>query len=199
LITNLPIIIVEIVKAIPQIITGIVSALGKGVSQMADVGVNLVKGLWQGIQSLASWLWDKVSGWISSIWDGICDFFGIASPSKEMGWIGQMLVDGLAGSISDNGKEAVKAAEGMSPDITDVMHGLAEDMETALPTDFTVDSNVHGTVGGGLADTAKQGGLQLVLNISTFNNYTTDDIHQLTNEIMVTAGQFAKRKGVVFA
>ena len=199
LITNLPTIIVEIVKAIPQIITGIVSALGKGVSQMADVGVNLVKGLWQGIQSLASWLWDKVSGWISSIWDGICDFFGIASPSKEMGWIGEMLVDGLAGSISDNGKEAVKAAEGMSADITDVMHGLAEDMETALPTDFTVDSNVHGTVGGGLADTAKQGGLQLVLNISTFNNYTTDDIHQLTNEIMVTAGQFAKRKGVVFA
>lgn len=199
LITNLPTIIIEIVKAIPQIITGIVSALGKGVSQMADVGVNLVKGLWQGIQSLASWLWDKVSGWISSIWDGICDFFGIASPSKEMGWIGQMLVDGLAGSISDNGKEAVKAAEGMSADITDVMHGLAEDMETALPTDFTVDSNIHGTVGGGLADTAKQGGLQLVLNISTFNNYTTDDIHQLTNEIMVTAGQFAKRKGVVFA
>ena len=199
LITNLPTIIIEIVKAIPQIITGIVSALGKGVSQMADVGVNLVKGLWQGIQSLASWLWDKVSGWISSIWDGICDFFGIASPSKEMGWIGQMLVDGLAGSINDNGKEAVKAAEGMSADITDVMHGLAEDMETALPTDFTVDSNVHGTVGGGLADTAKQGGLQLVLNISTFNNYTTDDIHQLTNEIMVTAGQFAKRKGVVFA
>ena len=199
LITNLPTIIIEMVKAIPQIIVGIVEALGKGVSQMAEVGVNLVKGLWQGIQSLASWLWDKVSGWISSIWDGICDFFGIASPSKEMGWIGEMLVDGLAGSIKDNGKDAVKAAEGMSADITDVMHGLAEDMETALPTDFNVDGNVHSTVTGGLGDAAKTGGFQLVLNIATFNNYTTDDIHQLTNEIMVTAGQFAKRKGVVFA
>lgn len=199
LITNLPTIIIEIVKAIPQIIVGIVEALGKGVSQMAEVGVNLVKGLWQGIQSLASWLWDKVSGWISSIWDGICDFFGIASPSKEMGWVGEMLVDGLAGSIKDNGKDAVKAAEGMSADITDVMHGLAEDMETALPTDFNMDGNVHSTVTGGLGDTAKTGGFQLVLNIATFNNYTTDDIHQLTNEIMVTAGQFAKRKGVVFA
>lgn len=199
LITNLPTIIIEIVKAIPQIIVGIVEALGKGVSQMAEVGVNLVKGLWQGIQSLASWLWDKVSGWISSIWDGICDFFGIASPSKEMGWIGEMLVDGLAGSIKDNGKDAVKAAEGMSADITDVMHGLAENMETALPTDFNVDGNVRSTVTGGLGDAAKTGGFQLVLNIATFNNYTTDDIHQLTNEIMVTAGQFAKRKGVVFA
>ena len=199
LIKNLPTIIVEIVKAVPQIITGIVNALGKGVSQLAEVGVNLVKGLWQGIQSLASWLWDKVSGWISSIWDGICDFFGIHSPSDEMAWIGEMLVKGLSGSIDANGGEAVKAAEAMSEDINDVMHGLAKDMETALPTDFNVDGNVHGTVSGGIADSAKASGLQLVLNITNFNNYSTEDIQQLTNEIMVTAGQFAKRKGVVFA
>ena len=199
LIKNLPTIIVEIVKAVPQIISGLVSALGKGVSQLAEVGGNLVRGLWQGIQSLASWLWNKVSGWISSIWDGICDFFGIHSPSDEMAWIGEMLVKGLSGSIDANGGEAVKAAEAMSEDINDVMHGLAKDMETALPTDFNVDGNVHGTVSGGIADSAKASGLQLVLNITNFNNYTNEDIHQLTNEIMVTAGQFAKRKGVVFA
>ena len=143
LIKNLPTIIVEIVKAVPQIITGLVSALGKGVSQMAEVGGNLVKGLWQGIQSLASWLWNKVSGWISSIWDGICDFFGIASPSKEMGWVGEMLVEGLAGAINANGKDAVAAAEGMSSDINDVMQGLADEMTTALPTDFTVNGTVN--------------------------------------------------------
>lgn len=199
LIKNLPTIIVEIVKAVPQIITGIVNALGKGVSQLAEVGGNLVRGLWQGIQQLAGWLWDKVSGWISSIWDGICDFFGIHSPSDEMAWIGEMLVKGLSGSIDANGGEAVKAAEAMSADINDVMHGLAKDMETALPTDFNVDGNVHGTVSGGIADSAKVSGLQLVLNITNFNNYTSEDIYQLTNEIMVTAGQFAKRKGVVFA
>ena len=199
LITNLPTIIIEIVKAIPQILAGIVEALLKGVSQMADVGVNLVKGLWQGIQSLASWLWDKVSGWISSIWDGICDFFGIRSPSREMGWIGEMLVEGLAGSIKDNGKDAVKAAEGMSADITDVMHGLAEDMETAIPTDFTVDGNIAASAKAATAGANAPTGLQLVLNIATFNNYTNEDIQQLTNEVLVTAGQFAKRKGVVFA
>ena len=199
LIKNLPTIIVEIVKAVPQIITGLVNALGKGVSQLAEVGGNLVKGLWQGIQQLAGWLWDKVSGWISSIWDGICDFFGIHSPSDEMAWIGEMLVKGLSGSIDANGGEAVKAAEAMSEDINDVMHSLAKDMETALPTNFNVDGNVHGTVSGGIADSAKISGLQLVLNITNFNNYSTEDIQQLTNEIMVTAGQFAKRKGVVFA
>lgn len=143
LIKNLPTIIVEIVKAVPQILSGLVSAFGKGVSQLADVGANLVRGLWQGIQSLASWLWNKVSGWISSIWDGICDFFGIASPSKEMGWVGEMLVEGLAGAINTNGKDAVAAAEGMSKDINDVMHGLADEMTTTLPTDFSVNGTVN--------------------------------------------------------
>lgn len=198
LIENLPTIIIEIVKAVPQIITGIVEALGKGVSKMAEVGKNLVKGLWDGIQGLASWLWNKVSGWISSIWDGICDFFGIHSPSREMAWVGEMLVKGLSGSIEDNGDDAVKAAEAMSEDIDDVMNGLAKDMQTALPTDFSVNGNI----GSAITDAARgavQSGMSIILNITNFNNYSGEDIEQLTNEIMVTAGQFAKRKGVVFA
>ena len=142
LIENLPTIIVEIVKAVPQIIAGIVSAFGSLMYKIVEIGGNIVKGLWQGIQQLASWLWDKVSGWISSIWDGICDFFGIHSPSDEMAWVGEMLVKGLAGSIDRNGGEAVKAAEAMSADINDVMHGLAADMSTALPTSFSVDGSV---------------------------------------------------------
>ena len=198
LIKNLPTIIVEIVKAVPQIIAGIVKAFGSLMGEIVNIGGNIVKGLWQGIQQLASWLWDKVSGWISSIWDGICDFFGIHSPSDEMAWVGEMLVKGLSGSIDANGGEAVKAAEAMSEDINDVMHGLAKDMETALPTDFNVDGSINGamaTAAGG----AISGGLQLVLNITNFNNYSNEDIQQLTNEVLVTAGQFAKRKGVVFA
>lgn len=199
LIANLPTIIVEIVKAVPQIITGIVSALGQGVSQIAEVGANLVRGLWQGIQSLAGWIWDKVSGWISGIWDGILNFFGINSPSKEMAWVGEMLVEGLAGSIEDNGGQAVKAAEGMSKDINGVMQDLAKDMTTALPTDFSVKGSVESAVSSAASAGAGKSGFVLQLNIGTFNNYTNEDIRQLTNEIMVTAGQFAKRKGVVFA
>ena len=199
LIANLPTIIAEIVKAIPQIITGIVSALGQGVSQIAEVGANLVRGLWQGIQSLAGWIWDKVSGWISGIWDGILGFFGINSPSKEMAWVGEMLVEGLAGSIEDNGGQAVKAAEGMSKNINGVMQDLAKDMTTALPTDFSVKGSVENAMTSAVSGGSGKSGFVLQLNIGTFNNYTNEDIRQLTNEIMVTAGQFAKRKEVVFA
>ena len=143
LIANLPTIIAEIVKAIPQIITGIVSALGQGVSQIAEVGANLVRGLWQGIQSLAGWIWDKVSGWISGIWDGICSFFGINSPSKEMAWVGEMLVEGLAGAIDTNGKEAVHSAEHLAEDISSVMRGLSADMTTALPRRMDLNTALH--------------------------------------------------------
>lgn len=143
LIANLPTIIVEIVKAVPQIITGIVSALGQGVSQIAEVGANLVRGLWQGIQSLAGWIWDKVSGWISGIWDGICSFFGINSPSKEMAWVGEMLVEGLAGAIDTSGKEAVHSAEHLAEDISSVMRGLSADMTTALPRRIDFNTALH--------------------------------------------------------
>ncbi|MDO4322450.1 MAG: phage tail protein [Lachnospiraceae bacterium] len=195
LIENLPTIIVEIVKAVPQIIAGIVKAFGSLMGKIVEIGGNIVKGLWDGITGLASWLWDKVSGWISGIWDGICDFFGIHSPSREMAWVGEMLVKGLSGSIEDNGDEAVKAAEGMAADIDGVMNDLAHDMQTALPTDFDVTGNIRSAVDGASGFS----GFTIALNIATFNNYSSEDIRQLTNEVMETANQFAMRKGVVFA
>lgn len=172
LIENLPAIIVEIVKAVPQIIAGIVSAFGSLMYKIVEIGGNIVKGLWQGIQQLASWLWDKVSGWISSIWDGICDFFGIHSPSDEMAWVGEMLVKGLAGSIDRNGGEAVKAAEAMSADINDVMHGLAADMSTALPASLSVDGSVTANGANGVSAAAGQ----TVINIypQTLDEATID-------------------------
>ena len=133
LIRNLPQVIAEIVRAMPRIITGMVNALLPGVQQMAQVGQNLVRGLWQGIQSLAGWLWSMVYSWISSIWDGIMGFFGIHSPSKKMGWIGEMLVEGLSRAIDGHGREAVDAAGRMSGEISRVMEGLAADMAIAAP------------------------------------------------------------------
>ena len=113
--------------------------------------------------------------------------------------VGQDLVKGLAGSIDDNGDKAVKAAENMSSDISDVMNTLSDDMKTSLPTDFSVDGNIKSSLDSVNSSIGGQGGLSLILNITNFNNYSSEDINQLTNEIMETAGQFAKRKGMVFA
>lgn len=193
LIQNLPQIIIEIVKAVPDIIGGIISAFGKGVSQMAEVGKNLVKGLWEGIKSLASWIWDKVSSWASDLWDGICDFFGIHSPSRKMAWVGDMMMTGLANGIDDTAGEAISAAEDMTANLNDIFNGLSADLASTMPEDIRVQG---GAVGGSNANT---GGFVLHLNIDNFNNYSGEDITELTEEIMTTAGAFVQRKGAVFA
>ena len=141
LIQNLPQIIVAIVKAVPQIITSIVKGFTGGVSQMAQVGLNLIKGIWNGIGDAASWLWSKVSGFCSNLMSKIKGFFGIASPSKEMAWVGDMLTQGLAGGIDDSARVAINAAQDLNKGIMDVMDGLADDMQSAVPTNFNLDAD----------------------------------------------------------
>lgn len=195
LITNLPTIIMELVKAVPQILGAIINAFANGFSQMAEVGKNLVKGLWEGIKSLASWIWDKVSDWASNLWNGIKNFFGIHSPSKKMAFIGDMMMEGLAKGIDETAGEVIGSAEAMTKDLNSVFDGLGSDM-SKVPTDFNVTSSVDS-----LRDTqnAVRGGLSLQLQITNFNNYSAEDINSLTEEIMETADNFIKRKGVVFA
>lgn len=148
--------------------------------RIVEIGGNIVKGLWQGIQQLASWLWDKVSGWISGIWNGIKNFFGISSPSKEMAWIGEMLVQGLAGSIDSNGDEAVAAAESMADDINGVMSDLAADMGSALPTSFSVDSNVGSAITNAAASSGLAGSLVTVQQMIVRSE---DDIRKISQEL----------------
>lgn len=186
LITNLPKIIVEIVKAVPQIIAAIVKGFASGASQMASIGLNLIKGIWNGIGDALSWLWGKVSGFCSDLMGKIKGFFGIHSPSTEMAWIGEMLVEGLAGSIEDNSGEAIKAAEGLSEGISGVMENLAEEMKTSIPTDFHVDADasVRSVTDGmtGVAG-AQASGFGPLITIQQMIVRSEDDIRKISQEL----------------
>ena len=202
LIQNLPQIISQIVAAMPQIIAGIVNALSGGISQMVSVGENLVRGLWEGIQSLAGWLWSKVSAWISSIWDGIMDFFGIHSPSRKMAWIGDMLVRGLAGSIEDNGDEAVRAAEGMSENIAGVMNSLAADMARTLTPEFNVNGRFNDAAERQSpysygADTPSVGGVSVYIESLAVREEA--DINRIAQKLYDLERQALRKKGAVYA
>ena len=140
LVKNFPRIIKEIVRSIPQLIASIVRAVGSGVSAMASAGADLIKGLWNGIKGVGGWLWDKVSGFLSDIWDGILDFFGIASPSKEMAWIGQMLDKGLAGGIMAAQAEVEKATDDLSNGVLTSMSEVTNGIKPELSGDFNIDA-----------------------------------------------------------
>lgn len=217
LITNLPQIIVELVRAMPQIITGMVSALGEGVSAFADVGANLVRGLWEGIQSLAGWLWDKVSGWISDIWDGVCDFFGIASPSKKMEWVSEMNVEGAVKGIDKNKDKAVKAygdmGEAMYAELESGLSKVNEELAGSIgeiETGFTARATIEQIASSVPADLTGRGGgaASSVGGDTTVTNHfhigslvvrEEADVKKVAKELYTMQKTKTRSKGVVMA
>lgn len=147
IVKNLPTIIKSLIEAIPDIIESLVTAIGEGVEDFVEVGANLVEGLWEGISNSAEWLWENISEWLGDIWDGICEFFDIHSPSRKMGWIGQMIIDGFSGSIKKNGDEAVEATEEMSGGILDVFKRMDAELNTDIGGAFTVTHSSGGSLG----------------------------------------------------
>ena len=200
LITNLPQIIIELVKSMPQIIASLVKALGEGVKEFANVGANLVRGLWEGIQSLASWIWDKVSNWAKNLWKGICDFFGIHSPSRKFMFMGDMLMKGLGKGIDEGAVEAVDKADEAVDDINDSFSELGAQL-TKFPTDYDINANASGVVPrvpNVNGDSSKGSAVTIELHIDNFNNYSSEDINDLTNEVLETATTFIARKGMAY-
>jgi len=183
LIENLPTIIVELVKAVPKIITALVDGFAEGFSSMAEVGLNLIQGIWNGIGDATSWLYDKISGFCGGVMDKIKDLFGIHSPSREMAWVGEMLVDGLSGSIEDNSDSAVKAAADMSAGILDVMQGLSDELETSIPTDFAMNTtaSVDAITGGATGTSVSSFGSMITIQEMIVRS--EDDIRKVSQEL----------------
>lgn len=106
-------------KGLWDILTGAFSNVWNA---FADIGKNIVKGLWNGIQSLTGWIGQKVSGFIN----GIMSFFtgkkgfDEHSPSKWADKVGVMVSRGLGNGIDDGASEAVKAAQNMAARVKNV-------------------------------------------------------------------------------
>lgn len=80
----------------------IVQPIRDKIAEMKEVGVNLVRGIWDGIISSLSWIKGKITSWVGNVLDFIKNLFGIASPSKVTAGYGKFLVMGLAEGIDDN-------------------------------------------------------------------------------------------------
>lgn len=140
-------------QAAPTLITSafklvgiILKGIWDGIPQLLQAGAELVAGLWNGIAGAAGWLWDKITGWLSSIWDGIKEFFGVASPSKEMAWMGEMLSEGLANGITDSANDAVEAATRMSADVLSAMSSDSAELGMMASSSSTVEIRHTGSI-----------------------------------------------------
>jgi len=85
------------INAAKQLVDSVVQKAKELPGKMVDIGINLIKGLWEGIGSVKEWILDKISGFCDGIVDGMLDFFNIGSPSKLMrDMIGKWLPPGIA-------------------------------------------------------------------------------------------------------
>lgn len=139
LIENLPTIITEIVKAAPQIIDALVSGFISLFPKIEEVGNNLIRGIWTGIDNAGEWLKNKISGFFGGVVDNIKSFFGIASPSKLFEKeIGAMLPAGMAEGIEKNSSKATNAAEEMARDtygkINNELHAMTPSTTKEIST-----------------------------------------------------------------
>ena len=88
---------------------GIVDFFSELPGRMADIGYNIVTGIWNGISGAAGWLWKQISGFCSNIVNRIKNFFGIGSPSKLMAKeVGKWIPPGITVGIDDAMPQAVR-------------------------------------------------------------------------------------------
>ena len=96
---NLPEIIRTGKENVSQIWQGIKDKISS--FSLVQAGVNLIKGLWNGIVATKDWLFDKVSGFGKALTKKVMDIFGERSPSKVFAQIGKYLAVGLGEGWED--------------------------------------------------------------------------------------------------
>lgn len=123
LVENLPQIIIAIVAAIPQIMIAVIDGFLSYLSELGnvgwklitgfideftsvdwgEVGMNIIRGIGQGISNAAGGLWDAAKGVLGGFKDNVLGFFGIHSPSR---WgrdaVGKWIPRGIAGGIEQD-------------------------------------------------------------------------------------------------
>ena len=88
------------------------------------LGYNAAVGIYNGFVGLNGRLQQMVYNVASNMLAAAENALGIASPSKEFAWIGQMTMAGLAGGIEDTEADAVNAVAGVAQAITDEAQNL---------------------------------------------------------------------------
>lgn len=120
----------EIISRIPQIIKSIISAFGKGIKDFANIGKNLMNGLWGGIKNTWNDLKSKVEDLGKGIVKKFKNVFGIHSPSKLFrDEIGKNLILGVGVAFEKDDSLIDRQINDFGDDVYKKMQG-AVNMET---------------------------------------------------------------------
>lgn len=125
-----------IIKAIPEIVESIASGFKDSWPEILEIGKDIVRGLWEGIQSLAGWIGEKVTGFFDGLFEGAKEQEEIHSPSKKWAEIGKY--------------DALGFGAGWDSEFSDVKRGITSGMNFGTShVDFA--SSGFGKLSGAIA------------------------------------------------
>ena len=147
---NLPSVLQSGIEIIGKLAAGLIQAIPKLIAQIptiitnikneftsvdwGEIGLNIIKGIANGLANAAGALWDAVKSALGDFKDKILDFFGIHSPSRWGEYVGRMIDQGIANGISGDAK--------LVTDSTDFIKKAAYD---PLVTDLSYTAKIEKT------------------------------------------------------
>lgn len=160
--------VVGLIQAIPKIVAAIpklIKAIKDGFSEVnwGEVGINVIKGIAEGIKSAIGIIKDAAVNAANSAFEAAKDFLGIHSPSTLMrDKIGRFMALGMAEGISDYSGAAVESMRDASRAVSDAatlsmssdFSGSGTDTRAAAYAPVTI--NVYGAEGQSVTDLAEK-------------------------------------------
>ena len=108
--------------AATQLFNSIVNGLSSLPSKMAEIGSNIVSGIWNGISSGWNWLTNKVSDLANSLLDAAKDALGINSPSKEFAdEVGRWIMPGVGKGLDKSMPATLKDMKAKAGELVSAM------------------------------------------------------------------------------
>lgn len=172
-------------QAASQFVGNIVGGLASLPGQVVSVGMNVVRGIWNGISNGLGWIKGQIQGWVGNVKSFIKNLFGINSPSK---WardvIGQGIVEGIAVGFD-------KGLPGLEHDLKHSLNGMTMGLSSQISANTSgIVSNAFGTSdGNGINVTGANSGQTVVFN-QTINSPKAVDrltLYRETNSMLFSA------------
>lgn len=178
--SGLPQAIPQVVMAIPQIITAIINALME--QDWLQVGIDIIKGLANGLIDGVNIIWDKIKEMASSLLSSIKNALGIHSPSKLF-----------------RDKVGVFLAQGIGVGFSDEMDKVTKDMQNALPTSFDTMVNADissfsNTKNHNTSSEKSNSGITVIIDKVEIHN--DDDIEETAYKLALKVKQAEMALGV---
>lgn len=123
------------------------------IHSMYEIGKNLIRGLWEGIQSMGGWIKDKVGSFFGGIGDKVKAVFGVHSPSRVFrNEIGRFLPMGLVDGVKDEMPRSFRVIEGAlnkginslsTPNMSNIIPFPTTDTNIRTSTVASLDDNFN--------------------------------------------------------